>query len=237
MASRFLSSVAGHIGHRRAVQEDAVLSRPEIGLWAVVDGMGGHFRGDLAARRVVEGLLALSPPDLHSSFLDAVRTCLSEAHRDLNLQAPADGPPGGAACVALMIREEVFACIWAGDCRLYRLRDRVLTPLTRDHSRVRALVEAGAISEAAARTHPEAGMVTRAIGAGTRFDPESVCGLIQRHDRLILCSDGVTCVLGDAEIRDLVAGSQAEGAAEVLVGAVLAAGAPDNVSAVVVTVL
>lgn len=232
---RFVSSVASHVGHRRAVQEDAVLSRPEIGLWAVADGMGGHSRGDLASRRVVDGLSALTPPHSASSFLAEVRACLWAAHQDLNRPTTATAPPGGATCVVLMAWLDRFVCLWAGDSRLYRLRDRVLTPLTRDHSRVRELVDAGEIGESAARTHPEAGMVTRAIGAGTRFEPESVRGAIRRHDRLILCSDGVTCVLGDVEIRALAADAEAEGAAEILVGAVLAAGAPDNVSAVVVT--
>jgi serine/threonine protein phosphatase PrpC len=237
MTSRFVSSIASHVGHRRAVQEDAVLARPEIGLWAVADGMGGHHRGDLASRRIVETLSALRPPDSASSFLADVRAGLSAVHQDLNRVEPANGRTGGATCVVLMVWHDQFACLWAGDSRLYRLRDRALIPLTRDHSRVRELVDAGEISEASARLHPQASIVTRAIGAGTRFDLETVRGAIRRYDRLILCSDGVTSVLSDAEIRALADNSEADVAAEVLVGAVLAAGAPDNASAIVVTAL
>ncbi len=234
---RFASSASSHIGLKRVLQEDAVLGRPEIGLWAVVDGMGGHDRGDLASRRIVDGLAALRAPSTSSSFLVAVQASLASAHDALNATPSAAGLPGGATCVVLMAWRDHFTCLWAGDSRLYQLRNRLIRRVTRDHSRVRELVEAGEIDEDEVDDHPEANVVTRAIGAGTVFEPEVARGSLLRGDSLLLCSDGVTRVLDDDRLARIMSGSAPEGAAESVIEAVLEGGAPDNASAVVVTVL
>ncbi len=235
---RYASSVASHIGWKRTIQEDAVLGRPEIGLWAVVDGMGGHHRGDIASRRIVDRLAGLKPPATSSSFLVTVQASLSLAHDELNaLPAPNESAPAGATCVVLMAWRDHFTCLWAGDARLYQLRDKRLRQVTHDHSHLNDLIAAGELDASEAAGHPEAHMVTRAIGAGTMFQPEVTRGSLQRGDGMLLCSDGVTRVLDDVTLERIVADTAPEAAAETVIEAVLDGGAPDNASAVVVTVL
>jgi len=235
---RYASSVASHVGWKRTIQEDAVLGRPEIGLWAVVDGMGGHHRGDIASQRIVERLAGLKAPGTSSSFLVTVQASLSLAHDELNaLPAPGDSGPAGATCVVLMAWRDHFTCLWAGDARLYQLRDKRLRQITHDHSHLNDLIATGELDVADAAGHPEAHMVTRAIGAGTLFQPEVARGTLRRGDGMLLCSDGVTRVLDDATLEKILASTAPEAAADTVIEAVLDGGAPDNASAVVVTML
>ena len=186
---------------------------------------------------IVDGLAAVRAPSTSSSFLVAVQASLAAAHDALNATPAPGALPGGATCVVLMAWRDHFTCLWAGDSRLYQLRNRAIRRVTRDHSRVRELVEAGEIDEDEVDDHPEANVVTRAIGAGTVFEPEVARGSLLRGDSLLLCSDGVTRVLGDHRLAEIMGGSAPEAAAEAVIEAVLAGGAPDNASAVVVTVL
>lgn len=216
-----------------------MLERAAIGLWAVVDGMGGHARGDMASRRIVESLASLRPPSTSSSFLVSVQASLGTVHDELNAEPrfSIDSSPAGATCVVLMAWRDHFTCLWAGDSRLYHGRDGHLRQVTRDHSRLQELIDAGELHESEAEGHPEAHMVTRAIGAGTLFEPEVTRGSLRRGDRLLLCSDGVTRVLGDSRLDEIAATAAPEAAAAQIIDEVLAGGAPDNASAVVVTVL
>jgi serine/threonine protein phosphatase PrpC len=235
---RFASSVASHIGLRRSTQEDAVLARPEIGLWAVMDGMGGHHAGDVASRCIADRLARLRAPSTSSSFLIAVQAGLAAAHDELNALPGAGGrPPPGSTCVVLMVWRDHFTCLWAGDSRLYQLRDGQLRRITRDHSRVQEMIDAGDIGETDAERHPHAHLVTRVVGAGIPFQPEVTRGRLQRGDVLLLCSDGVTRAVDDRRLEEILRVTAPEQAADTVIDAVLAGGAPDNASAAVVSVI
>jgi serine/threonine-protein phosphatase Stp1 len=237
-AGRFKSCAATHRGSVRAHNEDAYLNRPDLGLWAVADGAGGHLAGDVAARTVIEALDTI-PADLTGTeALAQVRLRLVGAHTALREDAESRGPGSIVATtvVALVARNDHFACLWAGDSRAYLLREGTLLQITRDHSLVQELLDAGAITEAEAEDHPRANIITRAVGAeDDGLELDKVTGELRVGDRFMLCSDGLTKTLSDAEIAAVLASGEEE-AAERLLLAALAHHAADNVTAVTVDV-
>lgn len=237
-APRFRSWGATHRGAVRAHNEDSFLNRPDLGLWAVADGAGGHQAGDVASAAVVAALHDL-PPDLSAAdMLAAVRTRLDEAHAHLRTEAARRGPNAIVATtvVVLLARDGHFACLWAGDSRAYLLRGGHLSPITRDHSLVQDLVDSGAITAAAAERHPHANVITRAVGIDGPFELDKRSGALHAGDRLLLCTDGLTKCLADSAIEALLAADE-DTPAERMVLAALAAGVSDNVTAVSVEVV
>jgi len=230
----FESAARTHPGHRRTVNEDRVLNRPEAGLWAVADGMGGHQAGDVAAASVIDALGAITPGGSgYSRLVDILREV------DRVNAALVGGQAGGRTCsgstlVALLVHEGHYACVWAGDSRAYLFRDGVLSAITRDHSIVQQLIDGGALHEGERRRHPSAHVITRAIGAAPRIELDRQFAPIAAGDIFLLCSDGLTACLEDGDIAEaLHAGDMAQ-LADRLLGLALARGAPDNVSIVIV---
>ena len=232
---RFASYGLTDVGLVRARNEDAFLDRPDIGLWAVADGMGGHEAGDEASAAVVAALATLKPPADLEDFVDEVKTRLLLTDRALRRRAAGLGPGAviASTVVALLAWAEDFACVWAGDSRLYQWRDGELYRLSSDHSRVQELVAAGLLAPEQVALHPEAHIVTQAIGAG-RLTFGTRAGMIRPGDRFLLCSDGLTNLVADAEIARELAAAPAQQAALRLRDLVLARGADDNVTIVIV---
>lgn len=229
---RFSSVSRTHAGRRRAVNEDRLLDRAEIGLWAVADGMGGHSLGDVAASRVIEALSDLGGAGSgYGRLVDAEHALQSV--NTLLLAHHQNGETSGATLVMLLAHEDHLACLWAGDSRAYLLRDCGLTRITRDHSVVQALVDGGEISEIERRGHPSAHLVTRAVGVSEALEFDRYFAPMQRNDRYLLCSDGLTTCLEDHELEDLLRG-ELDSVADTLLNLALERGAPDNVSFVVI---
>ena len=231
------SSGCSHVGHVREVNEDGWLARPHLGsgcgLWAVADGMGGHQKGDAASALVVRALSEVAAPSAGHLFLEDVRDRLEGANADMRALAETLGPGAVVGCtvVALLIYGGHFLCLWAGDSRAYRLRDGAFGQLTRDHSVVQTLVDAGALTPEAARRHGQANVLTRALGCASEAPLGLTEGALAVGDRFLLCSDGLTNLVSDPEAARLLARADA---AEALVALALERGAPDNVTAVVV---
>lgn len=227
-----------HAGAVRTNNEDALVARPEAGLWAVADGAGGHEHGEVASGMLAETLGSL-PNDLDGADLMAkVRTSVLETHMTLRARADEEAAQTGgpvviaSTLVVLLASGQHFACLWAGDSRAYLLRAGALTRLTRDHSLVQALVDQGALTEEQAEHHPHANVITRAVGAdGADPELDKVTGVAETGDRYLLCSDGLTKTLDEASIGRVLAG---DNPAERLVAAALDRRASDNVTAVVV---
>jgi len=232
-----LSLALTHVGKVRARNEDALLDRPDLGLWAVADGMGGHYAGDYASTRIVDALHDIDPPSDPSGFMAAVKNRLGEVDSELRDRAAAFGRGTviGSTVVALLVFGRYFACVWAGDSRLYLLRDGVMRQLTRDHSRVEELIREGEVDEEEAATHPEANVLTRAIGAG-RFALETLQDQIYPGDTFLLCSDGLYKMVSAPDIERELTGTSLPGAANRLLETALERGAIDNISIIVVTV-
>ena len=225
---------ASHPGAIRIENQDAWLCRPEIGLFAVADGVGAHASGETASRTIVETLDAISATVPADSRVAAVRAALRDAHDRLLAMGAARKPAVSIAStvVVLILHEAHFACLWAGDSRCYRLRGGVLARLTTDHSMVQELASDGVISEADMAGHPYRNVITRAVGAGeTDCVLDKVIGTTQPDDMFLLCSDGLYTALPIADIVRLM--TRPEDAAKAMVEAAVAQGARDNVTAIV----
>nr|WP_314075920.1 protein phosphatase 2C domain-containing protein [uncultured Roseococcus sp.] len=233
MSATLTSSAATHPGAVRTRNEDNLVDRPDIGLWAVADGAGGHGSGDVASAAIAEALSSIPPGMSAAEMLAQVRLRLDGVHAQLQAKAEARGTGGviASTIVVLLARGQHFAALWAGDSRIYLMRDGQLLRLTRDHSLVQELVDTGEIQAADAEAHPKANVITRAVGAGEALILDKVADRIQPGDRYMLCSDGVFKELSEERIATLLArGAQAND----LVRLAVEAGGRDNVSVVVV---
>jgi serine/threonine-protein phosphatase Stp1 len=224
-----------HVGLRRKVNEDSLAVRTERGLWAVADGMGGHDAGDVASAKVAEALLGLPVVYGLDALVESAVDALKAANDELIAMAVSDRTIGSTV-VGLAIANDQYRCFWAGDSRAYRIRDGQIAQLTRDHSLVQGLVEAGMLSPEEAETHPNANVVTRAVGAAEQLKVDIVSGDASPGDQFLLASDGLTRLVGDDELVAELSSRRPEEAADRLIEMVLARGAPDNVSIIIVTV-
>lgn len=236
LAARCRSAGATHVGKVRRVNEDALLERPELGLWLVADGVGGAKHGDWASRCAAQVFASMPAAPDAPTLLAETLVRLEEANR--RILAHAGSKPGSSATtvVVLLVHSWFHTVLWAGDSRAYLLRDGVLQQLSRDHSEVQALVDAGAITADAARHHPRANVITRALGAAEEVVVDRVTGRLQAGDRFLLCTDGLTKVMDDEEIRALLSDASIDSVPASCVAAALTAGAPDNVTAIAVEI-
>ena len=235
-SDRFLSWATTHVGTVRSHNEDALVDRPDLGMWAVADGAGGHARGDVASRMIVEALESIPPGLPAGAMLAEIRQRMNDTHDALRAQQNGDPSQMSASTVVVLIaRGSHFACLWAGDSRAYLLRDGAFTQITRDHSLVQELVDSGAISQAEADNHPSANVITRAVGADGELDLDKVTSELLPGDRFLLCSDGLCKTVPDAEMAALLA--QPDAPTDRLIEAALAHRGRDNVTAVAMEVV
>ena len=231
---RFRSWAASHPGAVRAHNEDSFVNRPDLGLWAVADGAGGHQAGDVASQIIADALNAVRPGFSAAELLAEVRHRLAGAHNALRLEATRRGGHAMlvSTIVVLLARDDYYACLWAGDSRAYLLRAGRLRQLTRDHSLVQELFDAGAISAAEAVHHPSANIITHAVGADT-LELDKVTDRLLPGDRFLLCSDGLFKTVSEHELAGILAVEE-DLAAERFLGAALAQQAGDNITAVAI---
>ncbi len=227
------SSSATHPGAVRTRNEDSLVDRPELGLWAVADGAGGHGSGDVASQAIAAAMEALPGRLSAQQLLATVRASLTDVHADLQRRAQAAGDDRiMASTVAVaMARGGHYACLWAGDSRIYLLRGGELQRLTRDHSLVQQLIDEGRLTPEQAETDPRGNIILRAIGGGGDLELEKVSGRLETGDRLLLCTDGLFKTLAERDLAAMVAtGAPAK---DIVARAVLR-GARDNVTVVLV---
>jgi serine/threonine protein phosphatase PrpC len=244
MGCRFTSHALTHIGLVRQRNEDAFLERPElgpgIGLWAVADGMGGHEAGDFASASIVTALGAIEPLSDLGDVVEAAAAELEAVDAALRARAAKLGPAAviASTVVVLLATADEFACLWAGDSRLYRWRPlgedgSEFRQLTIDHSKVQEMVEAGLLRPEEAAHHPYSNIVTRSVGGG-HLEFGRLREAVRPGDRFLLCSDGLTNMVADAEIAEELAAAPPREAALRLRDHVLARGAIDNVTIVII---
>ncbi|HAS52402.1 MAG TPA: serine/threonine protein phosphatase [Gammaproteobacteria bacterium] len=240
--SLFHWSSAGrsHVGMVRTINEDACLAMPELGLWVVADGMGGHEAGDVASQMIVETLQQTPPPPSWPDFLDSVREALHNVNRRLRRESVQryQNRTIGSTVVVLLAYKNQCACLWVGDSRIYRLREGHLEQLTRDHSHVQELVDQGLIAPEEAHRHPLANVITRAVGSADHLEIDEVIHPLQNGDLFLLCSDGLNKSVTDEEIVRLLAHSHhnCQEAVKAFIHLALMRDASDNVTTVVVNI-
>lgn len=227
-----------HVGAVRKVNEDSILDSPEARLWVVADGVGGADAGDFASQLIVSSLSTVSALPDAQSYQQEVSAVLEGVNRRLREEATAYGADRiiASTVVCLLFAEGRYCCIWAGDSRIYRLRSDRFELVTHDHSEVQSLLDAGLITADQARQHPNANVITRAVGAEDSLLLDVVGGTIQPGDAFLLCSDGLTKVVEDWEIGAILGSLPAEEAVRRLIHTALERGGPDNVSVVAVKI-
>ncbi|MBP0484977.1 PP2C family protein-serine/threonine phosphatase [Sagittula salina] len=229
----FETGQATDVGCKRTVNEDNFLSRPDCGLWVVSDGMGGHAAGDYASYTIVQALNSIgmsgSPDDLQARFMERIHRANHDIYEHaLKMQRGTIG----ATLVALLVHGEDYACIWSGDSRIYLLRDGQLVQQTRDHTELRMLLDSGAITAEEAENWPRKNVITRAIGVTEEPHCDVISGKLALDDTFILCSDGLTEHLSDADIADHARSYAPKEACERMIRLTLERGAKDNVTVV-----
>lgn len=228
-----------HVGLKRKINEDSVLVDTDRGLWAVADGMGGHDAGEVASAMVVDALKSLPVV----ADLDELAALAEQALRNVNLEliglARSNGSNRtiGTTVVGLAVADGQFRCFWSGDSRAYRMRDGEIRRLSRDHSLVQQLVDSGMLKPDEAEHHENANVITRAVGVAEDFKVDVVAGDARSGDQFLLASDGLTRVVDDDEIAMELYRGSTDQAADNLIQAVLARGAPDNVTLIVTRIV
>jgi serine/threonine protein phosphatase PrpC len=235
-ALTFRSVGRTHAGVVRPLNEDSLLERSDIGLWAVSDGMGGHTAGDVASALIVESMRRLAPPNGEMSFIKAVYDALDAANRELHRRSASLSPHStmGATVTVLGTNEGRFFCLWAGDSRLYRFAGGKLAQLTRDHRYIQDLLDAGTLDEETAQLHPLRNVITRAVGIDPDLRLDRCEGTINPGDVFMLATDGVTSVCSNEEIAKMISGKDIDAAADAIVHRCLDRGAPDNLTLILV---
>ncbi|QYN37286.1 protein phosphatase 2C domain-containing protein [Pseudonocardia sp. DSM 110487] len=233
------SAVGSDVGRRRENNQDSAVTSPRI--LAVADGMGGHAHGEVASAVAISALLDLDArlrgADLAGvDLLDALRETIDDAAARLTglAQQDPDLRGTGTTVVALLVDGTRIGALHLGDSRAYLLRDGQLHRLTRDHTLVQSLVDEGRISEAEAATHPRRSWLVKTLQDSSIPEPDLFHVEGRPDDRYLICSDGATAVLEDAQLHEILAGF-AEPAAAVaeLIARANAGGGPDNITCIV----
>lgn len=222
------------IGNVREHNEDSLTVLPP--LFAVADGMGGHEAGEIASEITINTLNDLAP---QSADAEALARAVVAANLNV-IKAPSQGVGRegmGTTLTAAILEKERLVIAQVGDSRAYLLHNGSLQQLTRDHSLMADMIEAGQLTEAEARVHPNRSVITRAIGSDPHMQPDLYELNVETGDRLLLCSDGICGMIEDHEIASIMRQApSAQSCADQLVEAALAAGGFDNATAAVVDV-
>ena len=234
MVSLFDTGAATHVGKLRERNEDDYLVRPEVGIWTVADGMGGHADGALASSIVVEALQSIDRPSSASELLALCEDRVLKANNRLKeIAQERDGEILGATVAVLLVYDTHYACIWSGDSRVYLVRAGEIHQISRDHTEVEELIAEGLLDPKDAKNWPRRNVVTRAIGVNDDPELEMRNGVLEPDDKFVICSDGLTSHVEDSEILACVSTNYSQDACDKLIALTLERGATDNVTVVV----
>jgi serine/threonine protein phosphatase PrpC len=227
-----------HQGNVRTLNEDALLSRPDAGLWVVADGMGGHEAGEVASQMIVADLESLPSRAYVSDLVDDVEDTLLLVNQKLRVHSAEklNGLTVGSTVACLILKEAIGVVLWVGDSRLYRLRGRQLEQLTKDHSEVQAQIDRGELTEEQAEHSSIKNMLSRAIGAFDELDVDVNAFPIKHDDLFLLCSDGLYNELSAKELQQILESEKLNKIPDKLMSECLGKEAKDNVSFIVVKV-
>jgi serine/threonine protein phosphatase PrpC len=234
----FALAARSAIGLHRSGNEDSAIT--SANLIAVADGMGGHAGGEVASAIAIKELTKLIPisQSVHIDA-DSIEDLLAQAMVDIDLEiarVASDEPElrgMGTTLTALLLHEDRIALMHIGDSRAYRLRDGELEQLSLDHTVLQELIDQGKLTMAEANEHPQRSLLTQVLMGAGNLNPVLVVYERKAGDRYLLCSDGLSSVLTNKEIKSLLKKNKREDAVAALVDATYVNDAPDNVTVVV----
>lgn len=237
----FESSARSALGLQRNGNEDSALVSGK--LIAVADGMGGHVGGEVASKIAITTLMQLAPAlsdddigadsieDLLLRSLHTIDSNIGDVTRDeVNLRGM------GTTLTALLLNGDTAVLLHVGDSRCYRLRGNAFEQLSNDHTVLQQLLDQGSISEAEVHDHPQRSMLTQALMGEGSITPVLQVYPLKSGDRFLICSDGLSNVLTEKEIKSIVKKSDKSGVIKALIDATYINGAPDNVTIIVADV-
>ncbi len=234
----FETSARSAIGLVRQGNEDSGFVSPQ--LIAVADGMGGHAAGEVASRIAVQVLHSLVPTLVSTEIdQDSVEDLLMHSLHSIDSEISVvtdeeiEKRGMGTTLTALLIRDKYISLLHVGDSRCYRLRGNTLEQLSNDHTVIQELLDQGAISQAEAAEHPQRSMLTQALRGDGDVTPVLQMYEVKKGDRYLLCSDGLSGVLTEKEIKVGLKKSDKADAVKFLVDATYVNGAPDNVTVLI----
>jgi serine/threonine protein phosphatase PrpC len=234
----FETSARSAIGLVRQGNEDSGFVSSQ--LIAVADGMGGHAAGEVASRIAIEVLQSLVPALISADVdEDSVEDLLMHSLHSIDSEISVvtdeeiEKRGMGTTLTALLIRDKHISLLHVGDSRCYRLRGNTLEQLSNDHTVIQELLDQGAISQAEAAEHPQRSMLTQALRGDGDVTPVLQMYEIKKGDRFLLCSDGLSGVLTEKEIKIGLKKSDKDEAVKFLVDATYVNGAPDNVTVLI----
>lgn len=220
-----------HVGLVRRQNEDAAWYDESRSVFAVADGMGGHMAGEVASAMAIDAVQKTVNAGVQPGIA-SLREMVRSAHEAIYAHATSHRECADMGTTLSMLwRAGGYAYIaHVGDSRIYRLRDGQLDQITQDHSLVEELVRAGVITHEQARTHPRRNIITRALGTRGENEPDMLAADVRKGDLWLLCSDGLTGMVEDEEIRRTLCACSLEEAADRLLALALKAGGKDNVT-------
>ncbi|HLV43650.1 MAG TPA: PP2C family serine/threonine-protein phosphatase [Aggregatilineales bacterium] len=243
-----------HTGQVRNTNQDACMtfvavsdvtnSPPPIGVFIVADGMGGHHDGEMASTIAVQTLTSRMLRDVvvphldgHEQDLDqkTIPEALEDAMAAANKAVRQRIADGGTTATCAVVRGDLAFIGHVGDSRAYLISDEVIEPITRDHSLVRRLQELGQLTAEEAEVHPQRNVLYRALGQDESLEIDTVTRRLPPASRLMLCSDGMWGVVGDARMRELLdEHDDPQEACDRLVAEANMNGGPDNITVVLI---
>jgi PPM family protein phosphatase len=221
-------------GLKRSKNEDALLIRPDLGVLAVADGMGGAAAGEVASTLFIKTAMDVFSrhPQSTSSLREIVEDTFRQANKKVIQHANENESQRGMGCTAELctVSGSNYVIGHIGDSRTYLFRDGFLTQLTKDHTMVQDEVDRGLITPEQARNHMMRNIITRAIGVSMNLSTDIIEGIAYNGDQLMLCSDGLTDMLLHKEITRILVNSDPIRTAEELIDAANRAGGRDNIT-------
>lgn len=215
---------------------------PDRGIFVVADGMGGHAAGEVASEmavryvaRELDSVRGLSDQQIADRMINAIRTANGAIFQRTLTEHDKRGM--GTTVTALTLYENRFLIGQVGDSRAYLLRDSKLTQITKDHSYVQEQVDAGYLTPEQARTHPYSNVITRCVGANSDVKPDLYGGAVKPGDLYLLASDGLTGMLEDYQLAELLAPDRMpQDEVDALIAEANRHGGLDNITAIIVRI-
>ncbi|MCB1790357.1 MAG: serine/threonine-protein phosphatase [Gammaproteobacteria bacterium] len=231
---RWVSASLSDVGLVRSINEDSCRALNDVQVWLVADGMGGHQAGDVASRSIAESIDGLAVDERLSDLIEQVCARIQVVNTFLVAEGRRQHGVIGSTVAALILRDRHAVCIWAGDSRIYRLRNGRIRQLTRDHRWIEEFVDRGLLSRGAADNHPMSNEITRAVGADDLLELSVEMRSVMPGDKYLICSDGLYGEVAESEIEQILAVSNLGDACRELVASAKHGGAHDNVTVIVV---